>query len=237
MKTSLFLTTAIAGLLFTGVAAAADPITFVIQKDAEGGELTGDNELPDKVNSANSGTAKLTFYPDKKQLCGTVEFQPAGFKYTAVHIHEGDDKTPSGEAYINLAADPGEGTIHVNVKDLIDSQITKLTTGENYVNVHSTDHTGGEMRGQLVKDETATPEVCEEEDAGTGTGTGTSSSSGSTTSSSGSSGTDAGTAATPASTDDGGGCNTSGSNGGNALALLAGLGVVVAAASRKRKKA
>ena len=230
MKTSLFLTTAIAGLLFTGVAAAADPITYVVQ------ELSGDNELPDKVNSANTGTVVLTFYPDKKQLCGHISFTPSTFAYTAAHVHEGSETTPNGTNYITRAGDKGAGEIKVNVTDLTADQITKLTTGESYVNVHSEAHTGGEMRGQLLKDDTVADEVCD--DTGTGTGgedagassSGATGDAGKTTSSSSGS-------VTPASTDDGGGCNTTGSSGGNALALLAGLGVVVAAASRKRKKA
>jgi hypothetical protein len=240
MKTSLFLSTAIGALLVTGVAAAADaPTTYVLDPDITEGVLSGENELPTPVNATDTGTVKLTYHPDTKKLCGKITFTPAGFEYTLAHIHEGAaDK--SGSPYVTLAGDKGAGEITVNV-DMTPEQLTKLTGGESYVNIHSEAHPDGAMRNQLVKDDTATPEECEGgSDSDAGASSSGASSSGA--SSSGSSGSDAGkgsssssgTAATPSSTDDGGGCNTSGSHGADAAALLA-LGAIVTAAARKRR--
>jgi hypothetical protein len=242
MKTSLFLSTALGALLVTGVAAAAEtPITYVLDTTITDGVLSGENELPTPVNATDTGTVRLTYYPDTKKLCGKISFTPAGFEYTLAHIHEGSETTANGGPYVILAGDKGAGEISVNT-DLTAEQITKLTGGESYVNVHSAAHPDGAMRNQLVKDDTATPEPCEGGDeADAGASSSGASSSGAATSSSGSSGSDSGTSSsssgstgvTPDSTDDGG-CNTSGSHGADAAALLA-LGAIVTAAARKRR--
>lgn len=240
MKTSLFLSTVLGALLVTGVAAAAEtPVTYVLDSNITDGVLSGENELPTAVNATDTGKVALTYYPDTKKLCGTITFTPSTFEYTAAHIHAGGATTANGDPYVILAGDKGAGEIKVNT-DLTAEQLTKLTGGESYVNVHSEAHPDGAMRNQLVKDEGATAEPCEGDTGGTDAGA--SSSSGSSgTSSSGSSGSDAGksssssgTAATPDSTDSGG-CNTTGSHATDAAALLA-VGAVLTAAARKRRK-
>jgi hypothetical protein len=246
MKTSLFLGTALSALLVSGFASAATH-NYVAS------EMTGDKEKPTAVNTANSGEARFTYDDVAGTLCGHITLTPSTFQATAAHIHAGDDNS-TGDPYIifedsQVKGDVGNTTsgtkrvLSINMKITAD-QGSKLT-GENYVNVHSTAHPDGEIRDQLIADgdTAAGPETCDEvggADGGTdGGGTvSSSSSSGSsgTTSSSGTTTTspDGGAAATTDDTSSG--CNTSGSSQAPTYAAVLGLGLVVAAASRKRKK-
>src|SRR6185295_11504529 len=104
MKTSLFLSTAIGALLMTGVAAAADPITFVPDPTITDGVLSEENEIPAVTDVTTTATAKFTYYPDTKKLCGSITFVPATppFEYTGAHIHKGSKTTASGDLLISL---------------------------------------------------------------------------------------------------------------------------------------
>lgn len=227
MKTSLFLGTALAAVLVTGMASAAK--TTYIAAD-----MTGAKEKPAAVNSAVTGEARMTFDDETKKLCGRITITPKTFVATASHIHEGDANT-AGKPVIVFDGFTGELKIN---KTLTDDEVKALEGKDLYVNVHSETNAGGEVRDQLVEDGDQEPEECEGDTPGdAGATSSSSSSSGSTTTPKGDAGT-SGTSATPASTDDGGGCNTSGSsNTGTGLAIAAGLGLALAVASRKRKKA
>ena len=234
MKTSLFLTTALTAFLVAG-AANAEKIKFAAN------DLAGDHEIP-AVESGATGSAVLTFDTDTKKLCGKITFTPSTFEGTEARIHEGDDKKEDGESKITLAESKFTGELKVN-KTLTDEEATALTTGDNYINIYSEGHTTGELRDQLVVDESAEEQTCDDattgdddDDSDAGTGTGTGNGDGSGDGSGKDAGSSSGDTKTADSTDDGG-CNTSGSSSGNALALLAGLGAVIVAASRKRKKA
>lgn len=243
MKTSLFLTTALTAFLVAG-AANAEKTTFVAEN------LAGDKVLPDEVNTNTQAKVVLTFDSETKKLCGKLTFTqapPDDFTGSAVRVHEGDDKAENGGVVATVYEKDFTGGAELKLSATLESEddITKLTGGDTYIDVDGkqgeTTFPNGYIRDQLTKDDSVDPVECDDattgdddddSDAGTGTGNGDGSGDGS--------GKDAGSSSgdtkTADSTDDGG-CNTSGSSSGNALALLAGLGAVIVAASRKRKKA
>jgi hypothetical protein len=243
MKTSLFLTTALAALLVTGIA-SAEKKTYIVEGDDV---LEGANEVPpveDGPDSTVTATARFTLDTDTKQFCGHIKPSVSTFAATAAHIHKGA-AGENGDPTIILSKDGFTGNLAVNMT-LDDTQIADLN-GDVYVNLHTTDHPDGALRAQLSLDgdDGATPETCDDV-SGTSSSSSSSSSSGASSSSSGSSGSDGASsssssgstnAASPDDTSDDSGCNTTGSNTGDALAMLFGVGIVVAAASRKRKKA
>ncbi|MFO0736616.1 MAG: CHRD domain-containing protein [Labilithrix sp.] len=235
MKTSLFLSTAITALLVAG-AASAEKKTYAAL------DMAGDHEIP-AVESGATAKAILTFDTTTKKLCGKITPTPSTFKATSASLHVGDDKAADGDKYVDLNTDGFTGEVKINVTLDDEAQVTKLTTGDSYINVFTEANKDGELRDQLVEDDTQPEQACDdatEEDAGASSSGGSSSGSGTGTGTGGGDGgaksSSSGSAAAADSTDDGG-CNTTGSSSGNALALLAGLGIVVAAASRKRKKA
>ncbi|MBX3232280.1 MAG: CHRD domain-containing protein [Labilithrix sp.] len=225
MKTSLFLGTALAAVLVTGMASAA-------KKNYIASDISGENEKPTATDSAATAKARFTYDTDTKKLCGKITFTPSTFaeKITAAHIHTIDDEAAgTGAPLITLPSGTAATTVN---QTLTDDEATGLDTKDTYLNFHTELHGAGEIRGELTLDgdEDAAPETCEgdeEPPPDTDTDAGTTPANDAGTS---------GTAATPASTDDGG-CNTTGGSTGSGLAIAAGLGIALMAASRKRKKA
>jgi hypothetical protein len=247
MKTSLFITTALAAFLVAG-AASAEKITFVIEEKDGAREATGEEELPEDNNSVNKATFSATLDTEKKTLCAKYELITGNaakpFEATLAHIHKaGEDGT--GPAVIDLETAKFTGKKDAHLVDADDADLEALAgEGDFYFNVHSADFPNGEVRGNLVADPAATEVTCEtttssssSSSSSSGTGTGTSSGSSGASSGSTSGSTSGASGTTPASTEDDGGCNTTGSSSGDALAFMAGLGLVVAAASRRKKKA
>jgi len=106
--------------------------------------LTGAEETPAVTTSATGhGTIKIA---KDKSVTGTVE--TTGIEGTMAHIHLG----ATGEAgppiiTLTKGAD-GKWSVPAGSK-LTDEQEAAFKAGKLYVNVHSADHKGGEIRGQL----------------------------------------------------------------------------------------
>ncbi len=114
--------------------------------------LSGDNEVP-PVETDASGTAHLTLNPLLDILHYHVMVSDI-MNITASHIHKG----PSGEngpvifplydgTGIFNPDHPVGGALLLNAENLVD-----LLTNFYYVNVHTTAHPGGEIRGQIVEE-------------------------------------------------------------------------------------
>jgi len=106
--------------------------------------LTGAEETPAVTTSA-AGHGKIKIAKDKS-VSGTIE--TTGIEGTMAHIHLG----AAGEAgppiiTLTKSAD-GKWTVPAGSK-LTDEQEAAFKAGKLYVNVHSAEHKGGEIRGQL----------------------------------------------------------------------------------------
>jgi hypothetical protein len=109
--------------------------------------LSGANEVP-AVTTEATGTALLRLTTDKKLYSKiTVTGLEAADALSAAHIHPGGVGT-NGGVLLGLYGDAAEfGT--TKIIDVADSIITKLKNDSLYVNVHSTNHPGGLIRGQI----------------------------------------------------------------------------------------
>jgi hypothetical protein len=107
-------------------------------------KLSGAEETPPVTTSA-SGTGTITIAADKS-VSGTIK--TSGIDGTVAHIHVGAPGQ-SGPPIITLTkgAD-GVWSVPPGSK-LTDEQYASFTTGNLYVNVHSTEHKPGEIRAQL----------------------------------------------------------------------------------------
>jgi hypothetical protein len=129
---SIFLAAAVAGFV-SGVVWAADTV-----------KLTGDQEVPAVTTSA-TGTAVITVKPDKS-VAGTVTTK--GIDGIAAHIHLASSGK-NGPPIIPLArTSDSEWSVPEGSK-LTDEQYASYKAGDLYVNVHSAEHKGGEIRGQI----------------------------------------------------------------------------------------
>ena len=106
--------------------------------------LTGDQEVP-AVTSAAKGTGKITI-GDDKSVSGSIK--TTGIMGVAAHIHEAA-AGKNGPPVITLEK-KGENEWAVPAgSKLTDAQYESFKAGNLYVNVHSAEHKGGEIRTQL----------------------------------------------------------------------------------------
>jgi hypothetical protein len=118
-------------------------------KTMETVKLTGAAEVPGPGDNDGSGTIKLTFNPDKGEVC--YELTVANIQEaTAAHIHEGI-VGQDGPVKVGLDA-PKTGTVQ-GCKSADPALVrTMMENSERfYVNIHNTEFQKGAIRGQLVK--------------------------------------------------------------------------------------
>jgi hypothetical protein len=107
--------------------------------------LSGDQEVP-AVTSTAKGEAKIKVAPDKT-VTGKVTTK--GLEGTMAHIHEGAAPGQNGPPIITLEKGT-DGTWLVPAgSKLTDEQYEAFKAGKLYVNVHSAEHKGGEIRAPL----------------------------------------------------------------------------------------
>jgi hypothetical protein len=109
-------------------------------------KLSGDQEVP-PVETSASGTGTITV-EDDKSIKGKITL--TDIKPTGAHIHEAaTGKT--GDPIITLEkTGENEWSVPSGAK-LTDAQYDAAKAGGLYVNVHSNEHKGGEIRGQIKR--------------------------------------------------------------------------------------
>jgi hypothetical protein len=106
--------------------------------------LTGDQEVP-AVTTQAKGTGKITI-ADDKSVSGSVK--TTGVAGIMAHIHEAP-VGKNGPPLITLEKKgDDEWAVPAGAK-LSDAQYESFKAGNLYVNVHSAEHRGGEIRTQL----------------------------------------------------------------------------------------
>ena len=127
--------TLMVGVLVGGTALAMAPIET---------SLSGGQEVP-PVKSLATGTSTIVV-KDDKTVSGTIKTM--GIKGTVAHIHQGATgmNGPHIVDLTMLSAD--EWGIPPGTR-LTDEQFQSLKDGNLYINVHSAEHKGGEIRAQL----------------------------------------------------------------------------------------
>ena len=112
--------------------------------------LNGDNVVPPITTNAQ-GTLVFVIVGENRDLLYSVNVE--GLTPTASHFH-GGEAGANGSVLIpfglvNNHADSGFAQGEPSPKDLTDSLITEILTGNVYVNIHTSDNPSGEIRGQL----------------------------------------------------------------------------------------
>ena len=106
--------------------------------------LSGDQEVP-AVDSKAKGTGKITI-ADDGSVSGSIK--TTGITGVAAHIHEAP-AGQNGKPVITLEKKgDNEWAVPAGAK-LTDAQLASFKAGNLYVNVHSAEHKGGEIRTQL----------------------------------------------------------------------------------------
>lgn len=111
--------------------------------------LNGSNEVPE-VNTDASGTVTVTLEGDSIHVEG--QFSGLSSEYIASHIHKGGENengAPILPLEPTLGSDKLSGSWDASYQ-LNESQVSALKADSLYINVHSTEHKPGEIRGQLT---------------------------------------------------------------------------------------
>jgi hypothetical protein len=130
------------------LAAAAAASLFVLSGAALAEDvkvaLTGAQEVP-AVSTQAKGNGTITV-KDDKSVSGSIE--TSGISGNAAHIHMGAAGA-NGGVIIPLAKSGDNGWSVPAGAKLTDAQYEAFKKGDLYVNVHTKEHPGGEIRGQL----------------------------------------------------------------------------------------
>lgn len=116
--------------------------------------LKGMSEVP-PTTSQGAGNLLATFDTESKQLTWKGTVSGLSGNATAAHFH--GPAEPGKNAGVLVAAPgisngPFEGSA-----TLTDDQAKALMSGQTYFNVHTAANPGGEVRGQIVKDDSLPP--------------------------------------------------------------------------------
>jgi hypothetical protein len=139
MRRALWLVPSIVGMILLWGAARADQINFKA-------DLSGASEVP-PVTTAAKGTATASLDTATKTLTWTVTY--SGLTPTAGHIH--GPAAPGVNAGVLVPFSGGMASPIKGSATLTDAQISDLEGGRTYINLHTAENKGGEIRGQLVR--------------------------------------------------------------------------------------
>jgi hypothetical protein len=138
VRTAVLAATALT--LSLGTAAFAASVTYKTS-------LKGSEEVP--ANTAKgTGTVDATVDTATKKMTYTVTYSGLTGPATAAHFHAPAEAGKNAPPVITMTElkSPIKGTA-----TLTDAQLKDLQDGKMYFNVHTAEHKGGEIRGQLVK--------------------------------------------------------------------------------------
>jgi hypothetical protein len=127
---------------FATVALAA-PMSFSVN-------LTGAQQVP-PVQTSGSGSAAITYDPATREVTWSVTFSGLSGPATMAHFHgpAAEGKNGPVVVWLSVKGEAPSSPFKGNAT-LTPEQATQFLAGEWYVNVHTKDHPGGEIRGQVV---------------------------------------------------------------------------------------
>ena len=140
MRKAPWLVVTIIGAFLLSGAAQAQQINFKA-------DLSGASEVP-PVTTAGTGTATAALDTATKTLTWSVTY--SGLTPTAGHIHGPAAPGANAGVLVPLGNPPFPSPIKGSAT-LTDAQISDLEAGRTYINLHTADNKGGELRGQLVR--------------------------------------------------------------------------------------
>jgi hypothetical protein len=144
MKTKLYKNKWFAAIALGGAVFLAASCQTMSMGGAEQVSLTGANEVP-PVSTGASGSGTVTIKDDRSVA---AKITATGMTATAAHIHEAG-AGQNGPVIVPFTK-TGDNTFEAPAgAKLTDAQYASYKAGKLYVNVHSAQHPGGEIRAQL----------------------------------------------------------------------------------------
>jgi hypothetical protein len=118
--------------------------------------MTGLKERPNAISPAGNGTATFTLDDAETTLSYSISVASMTSTITASHIHLGNANV-TGSVIIALTTPINGQTVTGTITNQtalglglsFPSLIALIRNGDTYVNVHTSNNTGGEIRGQI----------------------------------------------------------------------------------------
>jgi hypothetical protein len=108
--------------------------------------MTAEEEVPEPGPAGGRGTAEVIVDEAEEQLCYVLAYEGIG-EPTAAHVHRGGPGT-AGPVVVDFAFDENGNEACIEADRPALRSILDDPAG-HYVNVHTADHPGGAIRGQL----------------------------------------------------------------------------------------
>ena len=108
-------------------------------------------QLDPAIDTDALGVSSFTLNNSRDQLCVNVAVNGLSGAITAAHIHAGA-LGESGDVLVNLSSGIIGNQINITITgaDLTSEVIAALITGNSYINIHTAENEGGEIRGQIT---------------------------------------------------------------------------------------
>ena len=137
------------GIALAGTALWAGPTlaaseSFTVQ-------LTGAQQVP-AVQTNGSATADLAYNPRTHVLTWTIHYNDLSSPVTMAHFHMGA-AGENGKPVLWLSKKGAKGPAPDPIKGrakLTPAQAKEFLAGQWYINIHTSDHPAGEVRGQVM---------------------------------------------------------------------------------------
>jgi CHRD domain len=126
-----------------GMSSAAVAETVKLKAAMNAGAVVPTND------SKGTGTADLTYDTATKNLTWTVTFKDTKSAPTVAHFHGPAEPGKNAGVAVLIGNNPTSPA--TGMATLTDEQATALLGGLWYVNIHTAEHRGGEIRGQVTK--------------------------------------------------------------------------------------
>jgi hypothetical protein len=140
---ALILLAGIFGAASGGAGALAAPLSFTV-------DLTGAQQVP-AVQTPGTGTADLTYDPTTRVVTWSITTRDLSSPVTMAHFHGPAGPGKNAGVLVWLTKRGGSVSSPITGKaTLTPAEAKDFLAGEMYVNVHTKDHPGGEIRGQVV---------------------------------------------------------------------------------------
>lgn len=121
------------------------------QKTMFSANLTGDQEVP-AVTTGGSGSGSFTLNAAKTSLTFSVTASGLSGSVTAAHFHSAPAGVSGGVVFdVGSFVQESNGQVTINgAWNINATDLASLDAGEIYINIHTAQNPGGEIRGQLI---------------------------------------------------------------------------------------
>ncbi len=113
-------------------------------------ELSSAAEVPPNPSPAR-GSAEVTLDTTTRELTWRITFTNLTVPLSAMHFHGPAAPTANAGIVVPIPASPAQASIINGSATVSEAQVTDILAGRYYINIHTPNNPGGEIRGQVVR--------------------------------------------------------------------------------------